>query len=114
MPTFERFDVVSVPFPYVERETRKHRPAVVISARSVQERHGLLWVAMITSASNPAWPDDIEIGDLALAGLSKPSVIRPVKVATVEVARCEVRGRLSEDVAGAVAAAIRRIALPTH
>ena len=34
MPTFEPFDVVAVPFPYVEREVRKRRPTVVVSVPS--------------------------------------------------------------------------------
>src|SRR5215213_7822666 len=104
MPTLERFDVVVVPFPYVEQETRKYRPAVIVSACSIQEEHGLAWTVMITSARHSPWPDDIPIDDLALAGLPKPSVIRPAKVATVSLAGCEVWGRLSPAAADALAA----------
>jgi mRNA interferase MazF len=103
MPGFEPFDVVAVPFPYVEREVRKRRPTVVVS-----DRYGLLWVVMITSAANSPWPDDVAIGDLTLAGLPKPSVVRPSKIATVEAARCERIGRLPRDTASAVATALRR------
>ena len=76
MPGFKSFDVVAVPFPYVEREVRKRRPTVVVSDPVLSERHGLLWVVMVTSAANPSWPDDVAIGDLAMAGLPKPSVVR--------------------------------------
>lgn len=31
MPTFEQGEVVRVPFPYTDRETRQHRPALVVS-----------------------------------------------------------------------------------
>jgi hypothetical protein len=32
MRNFERGDVVRVPFPYTDRPTRQHRPALVVSA----------------------------------------------------------------------------------
>ena len=41
MPGFEPFDVVAVPFPYVERELRKRRPAVVVSDPALAGRRGL-------------------------------------------------------------------------
>ena len=46
MRTFERGDVIKVPFPYTDRATRQSRPAVVISTAQLQELHGLLWVVM--------------------------------------------------------------------
>ena len=104
MPTFEPFDVVAVPFPYVEREARRRRPTVVVSAPDLAARHGLLWVVMITSAANPSWPEDVAIVDLTMAGLPKPSVIRVCKLATVEAQRCERLGRLGPETAEAVAA----------
>lgn len=109
MTTFDRFGVVAVPFPYVEREARKRRPAVVVSGPELGRRHGLAWVVMITSADNPPWPEDIPITDLQAAGLPKPSVIRPVKIATVEVQRCTALGRLTAATVGAVEAALARV-----
>lgn len=114
MPTFEPFDVVAVPFPYVERETRKRRPTVVVSSPVLHERHRLAWVVMVTSAYHAGWPDDVPITDLERAGLPKPSIVRPVKLATVETASCERLGSLSADTADAIAAALRRIILPRH
>jgi len=87
---------------------RRRRPTVVVSDRGLAHRHGLLWVVMVTSAANPAWPDDVAIGDLTMAGLPKPSVVRPSKIATVEATRCERIGRLPPDTASAVASALRR------
>ena len=52
MRTFERGDVIKVPFPYTERATRQSRPTVVVSTAQRQDLHGLLWVVMITSAEN--------------------------------------------------------------
>jgi mRNA interferase MazF len=52
MPTFEPWDIVKVPFPYTDRPVRQNRPALVIAADELQAAHGLLWLAMITSAAN--------------------------------------------------------------
>jgi mRNA interferase MazF len=84
MPTFKQGDVIKVPFPYTDRPTRKSRPALVVSSGKLEELHGLLWVVMITSAQNKAWPKDITVSNLKRAGLPSPSVIRTVKIATIE------------------------------
>ncbi len=84
MPSFDPGDVIKVPFPYTGRSTRQSRPALVVSASTLEQAHGLLWVAMITSAANRGWPDDVPIDDLAAAGLPAPSVIRSAKIATIE------------------------------
>jgi mRNA interferase MazF len=109
MQTCEPFDVVAVPFPYIEREVRKRRPTLVVCSPELVKKHGLLWVLMITSAAHPSWSEDVPISDLATAGLPKPSVVRVCKIATVEAARCERIGRLADDAAAAVAATLRRM-----
>jgi mRNA interferase MazF len=98
MPIFEQGDVVRVPFPYTDRDTRQRRPALVVSAGSLGEEGALLWVVMITSAENRRWEDDIEIPDHDGAGLPAPSVIRSVKIATVETRHIERIGRVSNDI----------------
>jgi mRNA interferase MazF len=85
------FDIVVVPFPYADRLAEKRRPAVVISTSVVSERYKLVWLAMITSAVNPRWDCDVDISDLLPTGLPAPSRIRPVKIATADLARI-VRG----------------------
>lgn len=45
MPVFEQGDVVRVPFPYTDRATRQHRPALVVSAGGIGDGEALLWVA---------------------------------------------------------------------
>lgn len=107
MPTFEPFHVVSVPFPYVAREQLKRRPALIVSTKALLHRHGLLWVGMITSAAGGRRADDIEIDDLAAAGLSKPSVVRAAKLASVEPDRLRRIGAVTPAVAGKVAAQLR-------
>ena len=84
MRTFERGDVIKVPFPYTDRETRQSRPALVVSTAQLQELHGLLWVVMITSAENRGWPDDVPVANLKRAGLPVPSLIRSAKIATID------------------------------
>lgn len=96
-----------MPFPYVERLKVKHRPALVVSGRRWRKAHGLCWVMMITSAANPRWLDDITIDDLPTAGLPRPSVIRPAKIATVEASRCERRGRIAAVLQRDVEAALK-------
>src|SRR5882757_7496255 len=98
------FDVVVEPFPYADRLAEKRRPAIVVSAPELEKRHGLVWLAMITSADNTAWRDDVLISDLKLAGLPAPSRIRPTKIATVDAGRVLRRiGKLSAKDAKAVA-----------
>ena len=64
------FDIVVVPFPYADRLAEKRRPALVISNRKLAV-HGLIWVAMITSADNEAWSSDVPIADLKRAGIAR-------------------------------------------
>ena len=101
------FDVVVVPFPYADRLAEKRRPALVISGPKLAS-HGLIWLAMITSAENVPWPTDVEISDSDRAGLPAPSVVRPAKIACVERVRIERRaGCLDNATARKVAQKVR-------
>ena len=100
---FDPFDIVVVPFPYADRLAEKRRPALVISNRKLAT-HGLVWVAMITSADNEAWPSDVAITDLKRAGLPAASVVRPAKIACIDPARIDRRvGRLDKATVKTVA-----------
>lgn len=95
MQSFSQCDVIRVPFPYMDRPVRQHRPALIVSKGGIGEGNSLLWVAMITSAENRAWPSDVPFGDFHReAGLPAPSVIRPCKLATIEVRHAELLGRV--------------------
>jgi mRNA interferase MazF len=87
---FAAFDVVVVPFPYADRLAEKRRPALVISSAKLLA-YGLVWVSMITSAENEAWPGDVTISNLGRAGLPAPSVVRPPKIACIEASRIDRR-----------------------
>ena len=105
--TFGPFDVVVVPFPYADRLAEKRRPAVVVSARDLEKKHGLVWLAMITSAGNPRWDTDVPVSDLKAAALPAPSRVRPAKIATVDATRILRRiGHLAPKDAKAVKAQI--------
>lgn len=97
MASFEPGDVIKVPFPYTDRPTRQSRPALVVSGRELEERHGLLWVVMITSAENRGWPGDVLVDDLGMAGLPAASVVRTAKIATIEARDAQRLGRIAVD-----------------
>ena len=95
MRTFERGDVIKVPFPYTDRATRQSRPALVVSTARLKDLHGLLWVVMVTSAENRGWPDDVPVTNLKMAGLPSPSLIRSAKIATIDAADASKLGQVS-------------------
>ena len=80
--TCDAWEVVVVPFPFMDRATTKRRPALVLS-RDLFNRNGHSVLAMITSASHQPWPGDTPIGNLASAGLKAPSLVR-MKLFTVD------------------------------
>ncbi len=75
--TYKTFDIVVVPFPFVDSMKTKNRPALVISAgKYFNAVSGHTVLAMITSAKHSSWKSDSSIKDLASCGLLKPSLIR--------------------------------------
>jgi len=108
MATFDRGDVVRVPFPCTDVEARQHRPALVVSRGGVGDRRALLWVVMITSAANRGWPGDVPLVDEHRdVGLPVPSIIRTSKIATIEARHAERIGKLSPELWDAVEAELR-------
>lgn len=110
MASFERYDVVRVPFPFTDRQAEKNRPALVISDAAVFNRaagHSVL--AMITSAVHSPWPLDVPISDLKAAGLPAPSLVR-FKLFTLDhrLVRGKL-GRLAEKDQANATKAIRRL-----
>jgi len=75
--TYDRFDVVIVPFPYTDRSTKKRRPAVVLTASSdYGEPTGQAVMAMITRATGSQWPHDVRLSDRSTTGLLKDCRVR--------------------------------------
>jgi mRNA interferase MazF len=100
-------DVVWVPFPYVEANRRRSRPAVVL-ASAIGADTDLLWVLMVTNAARTPWPGDVPIADHAALGLPIASKVRTAKIAVVEARAARHLGRLPEaewaEVRNAIAA----------
>ena len=84
--TFRRWDIISVPFPFIEGHAAKRRPALVVSTDAFHRAHRACFGAMITTARHmqDLRPDDIEIADLGAAGLRQTCVIRVARIATFE------------------------------
>jgi len=81
MTIFERFDVVGVPFPFIDLET-KTRPALVLSSRNFNAAHHASMLAMITTPARSRSQSDIPVNHAA-AGLQVASVVR-LKLFTLE------------------------------
>ena len=89
--------MVVVPFPYTDRFAEKRRPALVVSNARLAAR-GYVWVVMITSAKHESLEHDMKSRNSAAAGLSAPSIARPVKIACIEPGRIVRKaGRLGEE-----------------
>jgi mRNA-degrading endonuclease toxin of MazEF toxin-antitoxin module len=60
---FRRWDVIAVPFPFIEGHAAKRRPALVVSTDAFHRAHRACFGAMITTARHmqDLRPDDIEI-----------------------------------------------------
>ncbi len=119
MPTSDPGDlpagtVVVVPFPYSDRLAERRRPALVVSGPAVAAS-GFVWIAMITSARNTALATDIRIDDLPAAGLTVPSVVRPMKIACIEPSRIlRAIGSLPAAATDELCARLRALVGPSH
>jgi len=73
---YNKCDVVKVSFPFTDKAAAKKRPALVISSSEYQTNYDHCILAMITSAKQSSWQDDVIIENLQTAGLPSPSKIR--------------------------------------
>ncbi len=109
--TFERWDVIAVPFPFIEGYDTKRRPALVVSTDDFHGAHDACFAAMITTARNmrDVRGDDVEIVDVTSAGLAQPCVVRLARLATFE-AGDQIRriGTLGQRERRAVSVLLRR------
>ncbi len=101
--SYDQWAVVVVPFPFTDRDTRRRRPAVVLSQREgFGTRVGHSVLAMVTSVDHRPWPLDVAVSDLPAAGLPAPSVVR-MKLFTLD-------DRLIQRQVGALSAEDRAVA----
>ena len=107
--TFERFDVVVVPFPFVDAARTKPRPALILSNDGFNRENGHSVLAMITRATHTRWRSDHTIEELRKTGLRDPSVVR-FKIFTLDNRILQRRiGRLGDNDARGCAAAVDAI-----
>jgi mRNA interferase MazF len=84
MTNYKFGDVLLVPFPFTDQQIIKKRPAVVISTEQYQITHpDVILMAVTSQQQTSAIPDHISIIDWRMAGLLKPSVVKPI-VTTLE------------------------------
>ena len=109
---FSRWDVVAINYPFMEGDTGKHRPGLIVSTDRLHSAHGLYIVAMITTARTGLRPDDIPITDLNRSGLPVPCVIRPARLTTLNSAMIHRRaGTLGPKDRNATAALLKAFLL---
>jgi mRNA interferase MazF len=107
---FEFGDIILVPFPFTSQTASKKRPAVVVSNRAYSVARPDVIVMAVTSQLRPSpGLGEIWVGQWQVAGLLKPSAIKPV-FATLEQ-RLVLRqlGTLDADDQAAVRKAIAEI-----
>ncbi|MDD5084220.1 MAG: type II toxin-antitoxin system PemK/MazF family toxin [Candidatus Moranbacteria bacterium] len=110
METYERFEIVKVPFPFTDRPAAKTRPALVLSDGSAfNDAIGQSVMAMITTAHHSQWPLDTPIVAWTDAGLPAASVIR-LKLFTLDQRLILARwGRLGTADQAAFTANLKRL-----
>jgi len=77
--TYELYEIVKVPFPFIDKNATKKRPALIIStAKFFNARIGMSIMAMITSlkSDRDLWPTDVVIKNLKPTNLPAESMIR--------------------------------------
>jgi mRNA interferase MazF len=76
--TFQRGDVVLVPFPFSDLRTTKVRPAVVVSSTLYHStKPDLILVAITSQITAATSPLDYVLRDWQAAGLRFPSAFKP-------------------------------------
>lgn len=84
MTTFDRGDIVLVPFPFSNQTTTKKRPAAVISSNSYNNVSPDIVIMAVTSKTEKTFGiGECLIKNWKEAGLLKPSSVKPA-LSTVE------------------------------
>lgn len=72
----DHWDVVAVPFPFMERPAVKRRPALIISTKDFNRQNDHSVMAMITAAMLDSWPSDYMLEKPLEAGLKFNCYVR--------------------------------------
>jgi mRNA interferase MazF len=73
---FDQWEVVLVPFPFMDTPVSKKRPALVLSAGAFNNANDHTVFAMITTAKASTWSSDYLLNDPEAAGLTKDCYVR--------------------------------------
>lgn len=73
---YQPWAVILVPFPFSGLPLAKKRPALILNTREYAANNNHYIIAMITSADNSTWLDDVPIIQHQQAGLVKPCAVR--------------------------------------
>ena len=87
--SFDRGDVVLVPFPFTDLTTQKQRPGLIISSKSFNDSSADAILLAITSQVPTELPQTdyrLSVDEQKTAGLPKPSVVKAAKVVTLSQA----------------------------
>ncbi len=110
--TYKRWDVVVVPYPFIDVGEVKNRPALVVSGDALHQPHGIYWIAMITTARAGRQLEDIAITDPARVGLSEDCVIRVKRLTALNENQISRRlGTISTKNRNAVGALLKKYML---
>ena len=72
----DHWQVVAVPFPFMERPAVKRRPALIISTKEFNTVNDHSVMAMITTAMLESWPSDYLLAKSREAGLKVDCYVR--------------------------------------
>ena len=103
-------DIILVPFPFTDQSAVKKRPAVVVSSNAYSiNLPDIVLMAVTTQIKPTAFFGETSISKWQLAGLLKPSVIKPV-FATIEKSLVlKHLGRLKQQAMAALRDSIQNI-----
>nr|VFK66636.1 MAG: mRNA interferase MazF [Candidatus Kentron sp. UNK]VFK72125.1 MAG: mRNA interferase MazF [Candidatus Kentron sp. UNK] len=89
-------DVVLVGFPFTGLQTVKKRPAVVISRKTYQQNWpDVISMAVTSRIRQPLATGEAMLKDWQVAGLARPSVLKPLIATLAQKRIVKVMGRLS-------------------
>lgn len=69
--SYKKYDVVVIPFPFIDSDLSKLRPALVLSSEEFNQETKMVTCIMITSSTHEEWASDVDILNLQKAGLKK-------------------------------------------
>jgi mRNA interferase MazF len=104
-----RYEIAVVPFPFVDMNVAKPRPALVLSSEPFNEGSGQTILAMITTAARSQWSTDVALKALAGTGLRVPCVVRFKLFTLTNTLISRTIGVLSSSDAGRVSKAVKGI-----